>query len=158
MPHRALHPEGFFRAEIVDHGFGKTETRTNYLGVRFRTLLEGEAVGEITGFFYLTDKSAEYTVQKVRAMGYEGDDLRDLAKVPPILMGRMVKISVEHREYQGEMRDSVASVYPENWEPGLKKDAEAATNVARFNALLKKEKPLVNHVKVASPEDDGIPF
>jgi hypothetical protein len=157
MPHRALHPEGFFRAEIVDHGFGKTETRTNYLGVRFRTLLEGEAVGEITGFFYMTDAAAEYTVQKIRAMGFEGDDLRDLAKVPPILQGRMVKISVEHRQYQGEMRDSVASVYPEDWEPGLKKDAEAATNVARFNALLKKHQP-VNQGKATEKQDEEVPF
>jgi hypothetical protein len=157
MPQRELHPKGFFRAEILDHGFGKTDAGTDYFGVRFKTLIDDGPTGEITGFFYMTEKSAEYTVQKVRAMGYEGDDLRDLAKVPPILQGRMVKITVEHREYQGEMRDSVASVYPEDWEPGLKKDAEAATNVARFNALLRKEKPITQK-KAVGAEGDDYPF
>jgi hypothetical protein len=158
MPQRELHPKGFFKAEILDHGFAKTDSGTNYFAVKFATLLEGEKVGEITGFFYLTDKAAEFTIQKIRAMGYEGDDLRDLAKVPPILQGRTVKISVEHHEYKGEMRDQVASVYPEDWEPGLKKDDEAAVNVARFNALLKKEKPAVSQKKAAGAENDDIPF
>ena len=158
MP-RELHPKGFFKAEITDHGFAKTEAGTDYLAVKFLTLLDGEKVGEITGFFFLTDKAAEYTVQKIRAMGYTGDDLRDLAKDPPILMGNMVQISVDHHEYKGEMRDQVASVYPEDWVPGLKKDAEAASNVMRFNALLKVGKPAVKATKGTSEaKDDDVPF
>ncbi len=157
MP-RELHPKGFFNAEITDHGFGKSESGTEYLAVKFLTMLEGEKVGEITGFFFLTDKAAEYTVQKIRAMGYTGDDLRDLAKDPPILMGKMVKIAVDHYEYKGEMRDQVSSVYPEDWVPGLKKDAEAASNVTRFNALLKLAKPAATAKSGATADESDVPF
>jgi hypothetical protein len=150
MP-RELHPEGLFKAEIMNHGFGKSSTGSEYFGVEFGTLLEGDATGKITGFFYLTDAAAEETVKKIRIMGYEGFNLHELGVEPPILSGKMVQIQVVHESYQGKIRDKVNWVYPENYEPGLRKDVETASNVKRFDALLQKYKPI-------KEDDKGLPF
>ena len=60
------HPIGTFNdAEITDHGFGESgEKKTPHLWVIFKT-----EHGELQGYFYLTERSAEFTMEKLVHMG-----------------------------------------------------------------------------------------
>lgn len=131
MPYE-MHPAGDFRAQILDHGFSESTTGTP----QFTTVFETEH-GRITGFFALTDKAAEHTLKKIRAMGYEGDDLSDLED-GDVLRGCYCTIQVVHEPYNGRTTAKVGFVNPDGWEPGIKKSAAAAAVARRFNSLLKK--------------------
>ena len=70
-----MHPEGKFEAEILDHGFCKSGLKGS---PQFFAKFKTEA-GEITGFFPLTHKAKQYTIEKIRNMGFQGDSMEDLA-------------------------------------------------------------------------------
>lgn len=132
MPQHDMHPAGTFRAEIVDHGYSETKAGTPQFTVQFST-----ESGTIAGFFAMTDKAIEHTIKKIRAMGYEGDDLDDLAD-GTVLKGCYCSIQVTHETYNGQISAKVGWVNPDGYTPGIKKSASAAANARRFNSLLKK--------------------
>ena len=131
MPHD-LHPAGTFRAEIVDHGFSESTTGNPQFSVQFRTEHD-----TISGYFSMTDKAIEHTIKKIRAMGYEGDDLADLED-GTVLKGCFCSIQITHETYNGQVSAKVGWVNPDGYVPGIKKSASAAANARRFNSLLKK--------------------
>lgn len=142
MP-RELHPAGNFDATILDHGFSEAKTGT----MQFWSQFETES-GIITGFFPLTDKAAEGSLQKIAAMGYRGTNLPELAD-GTMLRSMRCSITVRHESYQGEMRDRVAWVNPEGYVPGPKRDETTAANAAKFNGLL---------AKIQENRQDDVPF
>lgn len=127
-----LHPAGDFRAEILDHGFSETQSGTPQFVVKFRTEHD-----TINGYFAMTDRAIEHTIKKIRAMGYEGDDLSDLED-GALLRGLFCSIQVTHDTYNGQVSAKVGWVNPDGYTPGVKKSAAAAANAKRFNSLLKK--------------------
>lgn len=144
MSQRDLCPEGFHGAEILEHGWGAAKTGTPQFITDFLVMpdpAKPEETWQVRGFFAMSDAAAEYTIQKIRNMGYAGDKLEELNGEPPILQGHQVVIQVKHSVYEGKTTAKVEWVYPEGWTPGMKKDENAAANVTRFNALLKKVKP-----------------
>ena len=138
-----LHPPGLHEAEITDHGFGQSTTGSDQFVVSYKT-----AFGSLFGYFYLTDKAVQYTLQKVRNMGFQGDDLSELGD-GSVLRGNRVLIDVRHETYEGVSRAKINGVYPLGWEPGVKKDAAVAANAKRFNSILKT---------VPKVEDEAVPF
>jgi len=156
---RDLHPKGLFKATIADHAYQTSSRGTATLAVQFET-----DEGEIRGFFALSDKAAEHTIRKIRAMGYEGDDLGELAD-GNVLRGNACQIDVEHDDtYDGTMRDKVSWVHPADYVPGMQRDEATAVNVKKFNALLKREPKLAvtpvtgGEADGNVPDDDDIPF
>jgi hypothetical protein len=141
-------PAGWHTAKIVDHGISPGKKGSQVV-VQF----DCEA-GIILGYFSLTDKSAEYTVNKIRAMGFQGDDLQQLND-GECIKGNLCEIQINHETFEGVERAKVGFVNPYGQQGGVRHDDEAAANVVRFNALLKKE-PKVDISDM--PAADDLPF
>ena len=154
-----LHPQGVFEASVVDHGFeaGKPGKSASFV-VRFAT-----EHSEIQGWFSMSDKAVQYTVEKIRAIGFAGNDLNELAD-GTALLGCKCKIKVDHETYEGKTRAKVNGVFDINSEPGgqITHDLTAAQQCARaFNALLSKiaAKPVAKTApRMRQPGDDDIPL
>ena len=151
-----MHPEGTFAGVIVDHGLTRAATGTLQACIKVET-----EKGQITGFFPLTDKSAQYTMKTLRAMGFPGDNVAALNDDPPICQGNDVEIVVENEKYHDKVNAKIKWINAPGSSRGMeiKKDAAAAALAKKFNALLKQE-PVVE--KEEAPKDekgnDGIPF
>jgi hypothetical protein len=144
-----MHAAGTFDAVVIEHGFSSAKTGTPQFWARFET-----QECEIIGYFALTDKSAEYTIEKIKAMGYNGADLGELAE-GNILAGHEVRITVEHSEYNGRMSAKVAFVNPCGDAPTQQRDASAAAKARMFNALLGK--PTKQQAPKPSSEPEDLP-
>jgi len=129
-----IHSRGLHDATVIAHGWDESKTGTPSLKVRFES---GE--GQLTGWFYMTDKAAPHTIKKIRAMGYTGNDLRELGN-GQVLVGNRCVIEVEHEVGNDNVqRAKVAFVNPAGYVPGVKNSENAQANITRFNALLKSE-------------------
>lgn len=134
MPHN-IHPAGFHNAIVVDHGFVTSSKGNTQLSVQFNT-----EYGAIRGWFALTPKAAQYTMEKIRAMGFQGGDLGKLAD-GNILEGNQCTLQINHeQDPNGKMRARVGFVnrLGERGGAAVEYDNAAAANAQRFNALLKK--------------------
>ena len=131
-----LHPEGTFDdTKIIDHGFDESsEQKTPFFWARFET-----EHGILTGRFYLTEKTVEYTVKKIAAMGFDGDSLSELADGTALADG-LCQITVEHEEYENKNRARVGFVNPNHSVMGPSRNEEVAANLKQFDALWKSEK------------------
>ena len=148
-----MHSQGRFDAVVTDHGYNVAKTGTPQLWVAYQT---GE--GTITAFLAITDKTAERVVKSIRAMGFQGDDMDALADGQQ-LRGNSCCITIRHESYNGETQAKVAFIDPYGSEAvGAKRLAPAevaASNVRRFNALLKHEaKQPQQSATPAKPEYD----
>jgi len=129
----AIHPQGTYDAVIMNHGFcmSKGKNPKEQFWAQFHT-----DAGQITGYFYLTNDAAEHTIKKIRAMGYQGDDLRLLSD-GQALFKNLCQITVQHDENEGKIYPKVGFVNPFGHQAGPKNDDVVAANAKRFNALLK---------------------
>ena len=128
----SIHPAGQFEATISNHGYSMTSTGTHQFWVQFET-----KAGSLRGFFFLSDKAIEHTIAKIRAMGYDGDNLEELADGTR-LAGLMCLVTVEHDNYNGKTSAKVSFVDAWGTQRGAKRDNEVAAKVKMFNALLKR--------------------
>lgn len=159
-----MHPEGVHAAKVIEHGLSYTQNENLQVVVRFET-----EHGFISGFFVLTDKAAKWTIEKLRAMGYRGEDFAELNH-EGLLIGNECDITVEHEEYGGQWRAKIGWVNPLGEGGGggdVKRDPVAAKNARRFNAMLKKmpskggEAPPPRRRErepEPPPEDEELPF
>ena len=145
-----LHPDGIFDdTEILDHGFAETkgDEPKLYFWVKFET-----EHGKVFGDFYLTEKAADYTLDKILSMGYEGkkpsQDLADGTK----LRGNIVQVTVEHDTYNNNTKAKVGFVNVNNHVGGPTRDDKAAENASAFDAMFRKK------VKEQVKDDDDVPF
>lgn len=131
-----LHPEGQFDAEVLEHTINESKQGNERVVVRFKT-----EHSTIIGWFYLTNRAAEHTVKKLRAMGFTGDDLFVLYAESEAMVGNRCSISVEHSEYEGKTSAKVVFVNPTGGGGGplMEGNKETALKAKRFNALLKRE-------------------
>ena len=148
-----MHPTGTFEAEIVEHAITESSKGTPQIAVKFET-----KEGDITGWFALTDKAAEYTIKKLRAMGFQGDDLKQIND-GQCIVGNQCNIVVAHEEYNGTTNARVKFVNPLGVTGGADITASdgAAANARRFNALLRQEKPIPAKTKVDGMQPDAGP-
>lgn len=125
--------QGTYRAKAKEAALGRTSKGTEQVAVRFELL---DHTGEsITWFGFFTDKTLENTVKSLRACGWTGDDLSDLAGIT----ANEVNLVVEHEtDDRGQTRAKVRWV---NGTSGLAmKDqldtAEAKTFAARMKGAI----------------------
>jgi len=134
MSENNIHPAGQFAATVADHGITKTSNGKEQVAVKFET-----EHGFITGFFALSEKAIEYTLEKLQACGFDGSSLLELQSDPPRLAGNKCSIKVVHEEYDGKTNAKVQFVNPDGYVGfELKKDTDAAANAAKkYDALLR---------------------
>lgn len=96
--------KGTHKARGVEGALGMTGTGKEQVAVLLE-ILEGEHMGEqITWYGYFTEKTVDRTMQSLRYLGWETDDLSDLAGIG----SNEVRVVIEHEEdQQGEMRARV---------------------------------------------------
>lgn len=152
----SLHPEGQFTATVLDHGLTTSNRGNTQLAVKFET-----EHGEITGWFAMTDKAIEYTMEKIIAMGYRQESLVGLND-GRCLVGNKCVITVAHQNYEDKTSAKVSFVNPEGYAgKEIKRDSDATDNVKRFDALLRKKlrsAPVQQDNTEACPETDDVPF
>lgn len=104
-----LIPAGRYNARAVDAQLGLSKGGSEQIGIGFEILDEGDHLGwHITGFFSFSDAAADYTFEKMRNAGWEGDDVTDLSSLSPSAAD--CSIVIKHEEYEGEWRAKVAFV------------------------------------------------
>ncbi len=129
-----VHPAGIFDAIVLDHGLDEGDTGTPFAWAKFKT-----DHGNITGFFYLSERAAEYSAQKIDAMGFTGMRLEDFNTEPPSCRGNKCEIVVNNEMYDGKERAKVAFVNkPGGGGVQLNKSAKVAASVGALNGLLAK--------------------
>lgn len=144
MAEFSIHPAGTFNdAKIIDHGFDETEKGVPFLWTVFET-----SEGQIIGRFFITEKSIEYTLKKIKVMGFDGDDISEL-KDGTVLAGNLVQLVVSHEEYEGRIRAKVDWVNENNSVVGPRRSPSAAFTAGGFKALWKK---------IKTAQSDDIPF
>jgi len=151
-----MHPTGLHSAVVIDHGITKSTNGTCQVAVKFET-----EYGLISGWFPMTDKAAEYTIEKLNNMGFNGRSLEGLQD-GKCICGNKCVITVAHEEYNGKTSAKVKYVNPEGYEGmEIKRDAEAQQNIKRFDALLHKSQGGMNRpnpTAAATPAVDDMPF
>lgn len=101
--------QGRYRARAVDAQLGLSKSNSEQVGIGFEILDEGQYEGwHITGFFSFSDAAADYTLEKMRNAGWQGDDVSDLSSLCPA-EGECV-IVIRHEEYEGKTQVKVAFV------------------------------------------------
>ena len=147
--------DGYYMAVVSDHGYGPKdgEEGSPYLAVKFNleTLDTHEAIGSLTAFLYLTDKSIEHTAKKLRAIGYIGNDASELADGTR-MRGMRCQVQVTNEAYEGKVRAKIGWIYPEDYTPGVVKGENSAKlNASRLSTLLKA-------TPATDKKGDPIPF
>jgi hypothetical protein len=94
--------EGTFDADVIGGTLTQAKTGTAQVAVEFR-LADGSRV---TDYMPVTERALKYTVEKLRACGWTGDDLEQLASI----QGARVELVLRQEEYEGRPRTKVAFV------------------------------------------------
>lgn len=126
-----LHPEGFFKAEIINAVLGETQAGKPQIIADFQT-----EKGKVRGYFSLSEKSVEYTAEKLMCMGFKGDSWSDVNQAGFSMAGNRCQVSVQHDEWEGKTNAKVGFVYPENYSPELQGSDLAAANARKFDGVL----------------------
>ena len=133
------HTAGSFAAKVITHGFTTTMKGADQLAIEFET-----SEGKVTAYLALTDKAAQYSIDKIRAIGFCGDDMGQLAD-GTAMAGMQCTIEIQHETYNGKVLARVGWIYPAGETGhgnGIKRDAGAALKAQAFNALLAKAKKI----------------
>lgn len=95
----------YARGTDVEFGFANSKEQ---VAVRFRIEGGAEDGQEIVWYGFFTDKTAERTLEALRFCGWDSDDI---GEVSTEVVGRnLIKIVVEHDDYNGKVRAKVAWV------------------------------------------------
>ncbi len=104
--------EGFYRGRAVTLQYGTNKNTGNeQIAVELEITSEGpERYKRCTAFLYFTDDAATYAIEKLRALGWQGDDLAALTQPGtelPSFMPVECDIGIKYEEYQGKERMKV---------------------------------------------------
>lgn len=101
---------GQYRARAVDCGLGEASTGSEQVAVAFEIVEEGDGLGSriITWYGYFTEKALEQTVRGLRAAGWKGTDISELASFETAgLTNEVVLVIEQESDQQGVMRARV---------------------------------------------------
>lgn len=100
--------EGKFTMRGRAGALGKTGKGTPQIGVEL-VVTQGEFTGEtIVWYGYFSDAAQEITFRQLRTLGWEGDDLSNLAGIDK----NEVTVYLKEEEYNGEYNLKVKGIYP----------------------------------------------
>jgi hypothetical protein len=93
---------GFYKGRGIagSEQYGVAGTGTDQIAVDVDVPSVGRA---LTVFLYFSDGAAPYAIEKLRAMGWQGNDLANLVGID----ANEVDVSVKYKEYQGKQRIEV---------------------------------------------------
>lgn len=99
-------PEGRYKCRAVEGKLAKTNDGNGQMAVDIViTEEESEHCGQHrTWYGSFTEKSIDRTLQSLRLLGWQGDDLSDLVG----LGDTEAYVTITHEEYEGEIRDRAA--------------------------------------------------
>ena len=103
----SLIPEGTYPARAVGYEFGTSDNGTEQIGVAMR-ITQGDYAGRtLTWYgFFNSPENAQRAIRSLRACGWKGEDLTNLAG----LTEQDVNIVVEVETYNGKTGNKVAWV------------------------------------------------
>lgn len=100
--------DGRYTMRGIAGALGKANTGTVQIGVELE-VTQGESQGErITYYGFFTANAQEYTFRTMRDLGWEGDDLTNLAGLDK----NEVTVYVGTEEWKGELKQKVKAIYP----------------------------------------------
>jgi hypothetical protein len=128
---------GTYRARAVSGGLGFAKNGTEQLGVDF-VITEGPSEGQhVTWWGFFTDKTADRTIESLRIMGWQGDDLCDLTGIDQ----NPVDLVIEAEEYEDKRTGEIRSIGKVRWvnrAGGLSlKDAMSPQQAREFAARMR---------------------
>lgn len=155
---------GMYRARATSGVLGETSTGKEQMVVDFELLDAGFEGQHLTWFGFFTEKTLESTIKGLRACGWTGDDLMDLAGIDT----NEVSLVVENETYEGKTRARVRWVNPINTGlsvkaplPEDKAKAFAAKMRGQIRAMEKappKKGPPPRRPSVGDTDPDELPF
>lgn len=162
---------GTYRAKPVEVMMGKSKAKnTPFVGVMFE-VVGGDFNGQkVKWEGYLTEKTAERTLESLQHAGWTGDDLSVFAKPEgQALLTKEVELVVEMEPYQGDDPSKADKEYPKvQWVnkagsgpkfAGSALDAgEAAAFGQKFRGLALALKAKQGETQTTKSIDDEIPF
>lgn len=106
-----------YRAKITAHSLAETKnTHTPYVKLILETYTDLDNNEEVHKVLYaslwLTDKTAERTMQTLRKLGYQSDSMNELNDGVS-LAGTMCEVTTEWNEFNGQQREEVVFVNEE---------------------------------------------
>lgn len=102
MSHEII-PAGTYRARAIEAQLGTTNTGKEQVAISFQLLTPGFEGQHLPYYGFFTESALEVTVKALRACGWTGIDLSDLAGIET----NEVNLVVEHEEYNGVTRAKV---------------------------------------------------
>lgn len=90
-------PEGNYRGKGIagSEQYGETSNKNDQIVIELELLDLGE---KVSTFLVFSDKAAPYALQRLRALGWTGDNLADLSGID----ANEVDVRVFYEEYQGK--------------------------------------------------------
>lgn len=156
---------GTYKAKAFEAMLGRSsERKTPFVGIKFR-VIDGEFNGQTVKWEgYLTDKTAERTLESLQHCGWTGDDISVFATGLNGLDKNEVELQIEMEPGSTDPTKEYPKVQWVNRAGGGAKFAGEAMDAAAAADFGKKFRGLALSLKAkagATPEkkkDDGIPF
>jgi hypothetical protein len=108
--------EGWHKGRAVATGIGYTEGGTPQVAVLLRVnddCSSGDGGRTITAYLYLSEKAAPYSIESLRAMGWTGSDLSELADADcETALPNDVSFPINYEEYNGKSSPKVGPILP----------------------------------------------
>jgi len=143
-------PAGIYTAKATgSFDFGTSSGGTEQVAVEVEILEGNEAGHFMTWFGFFTEKTSERTVESLRLLGWQGDDITKLEG----LGSRRVSIVVEHEEYQGKVSAKIQWV---NRLGGLGVKLKAPMDDAAKRKFAAKMKGFAKAKPALPPEDPAV--
>lgn len=153
-------PNGQYPGRGVSAALGTADTGTEQVAVEL-VVTSGEHQGKrMTWFGFFTEKTTERTLESLRHLGWQGDDLSDLTGIDR----NDITFVVEAEEYKGEMKPKVRWI---NAPGGMALKAPMGPEAAKAFAAKMKGAVVAQRQKsgtaaggagASAPASDDIPF
>ena len=114
---KTFYKEGTYLGEVTDQAISKSSTGTFQFVLRFKVLAQKSEDGQFydldkqyerTMYRAITDKTVEYVVKEVQAMGYEGNGWAGLDPSTPgyhSFAGKEIEVVCKHDEYDNNISE-----------------------------------------------------
>lgn len=162
-----LIPENVYRLKVVRAEFGETTGKgTPYARVTVEIVDEGEHAGRrVAKDLWFTDKTWSKSVETLRALGWQGDDITALQSIIGALgVGKVVQELVTDRDGQVKTNPQGNAIY-RNEVAWLGKDnapkAMEAGKLSSFRELMRARIQQLGGAPASAPQktdDSDIPF
>lgn len=163
-----------YRARAVGVKFGQSSNNNTQIAVTVEVVDHDEYTGEETTWIgHFTDKTTERTIESLRHMGWQGDELAELEDADAVrcaeLLPETIIVVVEPEVYEGKERLKAQWINKIGGGFAFKEPlagADLKSFSAQMRAQVKAVRPSARSANGSrssdrhpnAPEDDGLPF